>query len=106
MALKKIPQDGGLTPEVIQRLRTAIRQVWSWTSHPRRLCLKRALVEDGFSKCEGCQKIVPKVYADHVIPVGKLDAGYFDRLFVASKDLQALCAKCHNAKTRQEKKLL
>lgn len=103
-------QDGGLDPKTIARLRAAIRQVWHWTSYARKLCLDRALIKkgvnDGFSKCEGCAKIVPKVYADHIDPCGKLDGGFLDRLFVSSKELQALCKKCHDAKTRDERALI
>lgn len=103
---KPPPQDGGLTPETIQRLRSAIRQVWVWTSYARRLCLKRALIKNGFSRCEECKKKVPKVYADHIRPVGNLDAGYFDRLFCPSYDLMAICKRCHGIKTRAERELL
>lgn len=101
--LKK--QDGGLDPKTVARLRAAIRQVWIWTSHARRLCLRRALIKDGFSRCEECNKKVPKVYADHLEPCGELDAGFFERLFCSSAELQAICKKCHSKKTALERQL-
>lgn len=92
----------GLGPDDLKKLRAAIRQVWMW-SHARRLCLKRALTEDGFARCEGCAQVVPKVYPDHIIPAGRLDAGFIKRMFVSSSGLQALCAKCHRKKTKEER---
>ena len=92
----------GLSPKDIEKIRRAIRQVWSW-SYPRRLCLKRALQADGFSVCELCKKTVPKVYADHLENVGDVDAGFIERLFCPSNQLQAICKKCHDVKTRAER---
>lgn len=92
----------GLSPENIKMIRIAIRQVWSW-SHPRKLCLARAVGKDGFSRCEECKQRVPKVYADHIINVGDVDGGFIARLFCPSSGLQALCKKCHDAKTKAEK---
>lgn len=103
---KATPQDGGLDANARARLRSAIREVWHWTSYARKLCLKRAVGEDGFPRCELCREMVPKVFADHKTPCGKFDAGFIDRLFVSSKELQALCKKCHDRKTRAEKKAL
>ena len=91
------PVDG-ISPKDIAAIQKALRQVWSW-SHPRKLCLARALNSDGFSVCEKCKKIAPKVFADHITPVGIFDAGYIERLFCPSFKLQALCKKCHDAKT-------
>lgn len=104
---KTKPQDGGLDAKTIERIRKALRQVWHWTSYSRKLCIKRALFGTrGFSKCEGCREVVPKVYADHIEPCGTVDAGFLDRLFVSSKHLQALCKRCHDAKTRDERALI
>lgn len=93
----------GLSPKDVEKIRRAIRQVWSW-SHPRKLCIKRATGKDGFPRCEGCKKKVPKVYPDHIAPVGDVDEGFIARLFCASTKLQALCKKCHDRKTREERK--
>jgi len=103
---KKVKKEkiDGLSGSDIARIRSAIRQVWSW-SHPKKLSLKRAFWhKDGFPRCEKCKSKVPKVYIDHIEPVGDLDGGFIARLFVPSKGLQALCKKCHNEKTNQERK--
>lgn len=95
----------GLSPDDIEKIRKAIRQTWSW-SHPRRLCLKRALTPEGFSICEECKQVVAKVYVDHKIAVGKVDSGFIERLYCPSSGLTALCGSCHGKKTRQERKEL
>lgn len=93
----------GLSSENVKRIRAAIRKVWEWST-PRKLCLARSVGSDGFPRCEKCKKRVPKVYADHLTPVGDVDAGFIDRLFCPSKFLQALCKKCHSVKTAAERK--
>lgn len=94
----------GLGPSDIKRIRSAIRMVWHW-SWPRKLCANRALGKDGFSKCEKCKKRAPKVFIDHIVPVGNVDAGFIVRLWCPSNGLQALCKKCHDEKTKEERKL-
>lgn len=94
----------GLGPDDKKKLRTAIRQVWSW-SYPRRLCVARATdTLTGFATCEQCQATVAKIYPDHIIPAGEFDSGFIDRMFVPSKELQALCKKCHQVKTNAERR--
>lgn len=100
MAKKKDPpRDGGISPKQAQQLRSAIRKVWSW-SYARKLCIKRSTGVDGFPICEKCGTKPPKVFVDHIEPCGALGNGYFDRMFVDSTKLMALCAKCHAKKTR------
>lgn len=100
---KLVEKIDGLGPDDIRKLRSAIRQVWSW-SYARRLCVKRATGADGFPTCERCRKKVPKVFPDHIKKVGDLlEPGYLLRMFTPSKNLQALCKKCHDQKTRQER---
>ncbi len=99
----KPPKVDGLGQSDIENLRKAIRQVWSW-SHARKLCLARAMDAEGFPVCEQCKQRVPKVYPDHTIPAGVLDAGYIKRMFCPSAQLQALCKKCHAPKTAAERK--
>lgn len=99
---KKPEKIDGLSPKDIEKIRRAIRLVWSW-SHPRRLCILRANGPDGFPICEACKLKVPKIYPDHISPVGDVDAGFIERLFCPSKDLQALCRSCHAKKTRMER---
>ena len=64
---------------------------------------------DGFPRCESKQcanrgKPVPKVFVDHIEPVGKVGGPrYIQRMFIPSVGLQCLCKKCHDAKTKEEK---
>lgn len=108
---KKAPREkiDGLSPTDRKKLHAACRKVWGW-SYPKKLCIARATGKDGFARCENPEcskkgKRVPKVYADHIEPVGEVGApGYLERLFCPSKDLQALCRPCHDKKTRAERK--
>lgn len=102
---KAATADGGISAKQKQQLRSAIRQVWSW-SKARKICIARATGPDGFGVCEKCMETVAKLYADHIIPCGDLDGGYFDRTFVPSTELQAICKRCHDRKTRLERKAL
>jgi len=102
-----LPQVDGLGPKDLKRIRWALRRAWSW-SYPRRLALARAMHADGCPRCENKKcpskgKPVPKVYPDHIKRVGEVDEGFIARLWCPSKGLQALCSKCHGAKTRLEK---
>lgn len=98
----------GLGPKELKMIHKAVRQVWSW-SHAWRLAKKRAMHEDGFPRCESinCEKKgkpQPKVFIDHVIPVGEVGGpDYITRMFIPSRYLQALCKKCHDAKTNVER---
>lgn len=104
MPKNKPEKVDGLSADDRKKLRSAIRQVWSW-SYPRRLCVKRATDhETGFATCEQCGKTVAKIYPDHIKPVGELSDGYIERMFCPSSELQALCSKCHARKTREERK--
>ncbi len=103
---KKQRTDGGLDADTIKKLRAAIRQVWSW-SHARKICIARATDKNGFGHCENlkCKKKVAKLFADHIRVMGDLLApGYIERMWCSSKHLQALCKKCHDAKTASERK--
>lgn len=98
-----MPAVDGLGPRDKDRLVKAIREVWMY-SEARRICLKRSIGEDGFPRCENpkCKskgKAVPKNYADHIVEVGAFDEGFISRMFIPSNQLQALCKKCHDAKT-------
>lgn len=99
---EETPVDG-LSRKDIEKIRRAIRQVWSW-SYPRKLCIKRATGIDGFPICEICREKVPKVYPDHIIPVGSFDSGFVERLFCSSSSLQAICKKCHLIKGANDRK--
>lgn len=95
----------GLSPKDVEKIRKAIRQVWSW-SYPRMLVIRRCLLPNGFSRCENpkCKQRCPKVFVDHIQRVGDVDAGFLERLFCPSSELQGLCKKCHAVKTKQERK--
>ncbi len=102
MAKKRAEKIDGISPKDIERIRRAVRQVWSWST-PRRICIERATDAKGFGRCELCNSKVPKLFADHKLNVGEVDAGFIERMFVPSKYLQALCKKCHDKKTRDER---
>ena len=98
----KLQKTDGLGPYEIKRIRAAIRQVWQ-RSHARKLCIDRATGKDGFVRCEKCKKKVPKIYVDHIEAVGEVDGKFIYKLFCPSDMLQALCKKCHDAKTKEER---
>ncbi len=100
---KKIVKSDGLGPHEIKQIRSAVRLVWQ-RSHARALVAKRCVGADGFSYCEMCKEKTPKLRIDHILRVGDLDSGYIPRMFVPSTQLQGLCSKCHNEKTKAEKK--
>lgn len=99
----KIEKVDGLGPDDIKKIRAAIRQVWQW-SHAPRLVVKRCTDAGGFGVCEKCEGRCPKVKVDHIKPVGDVDEGFIARLFVPSTKMQGLCKRCHDAKTKEERK--
>ena len=99
---KKTDTDG-LGPKELRRIRTALRQVWSW-SLAHRLVRKRCqILGTDFARCEKCKQRAAKVYVDHINRLGAVDKGFIERLFVPSAKLQGLCRACHGAKTRLER---
>lgn len=60
-------------------------------------------------KCAKCKKNFEKVVIDHVIPVVDPAVGfvdwntYIERMFCDEKNLQALCKKCHERKSKGER---
>lgn len=100
-SVKKVQKFDGLGPDEIARIKTALRQVWSW-SYSRRLVVARCLAKNGFSFCELCKKKCPKVFIDHITPIGTFDGEYIQRLFVPSDQLQGLCKECHKVKTKAD----
>lgn len=101
MPKPKEPKIDGLSPGDIKNIRSAIRKVWQW-SHPRKLCLKRC-TENGWSVCESCHRVTPKIFVDHKVPVGDVDGGFIERLFCPSSGLQGYCKTCHDDKTKGER---
>jgi 5-methylcytosine-specific restriction endonuclease McrA len=52
--------------------------------------------------------IEKKINVDHVVPAGSLNSskdlpGFVDRLFCEVENLQVLCEKCHDKKTKADK---
>lgn len=102
MAKKKIEKTDGLGPLEVKKIRSALRLVWH-RSHARRLVVIRCTAPDGFTFCEKCEKTTPQLKIDHIKNVGDVDEGFIKRLFCASKELQGLCKKCHDEKTKLER---
>lgn len=102
---RKKAKIDGFGPREKQMVRNAVRQVWQ-RSLARRLAVKRATGADGFPRCEGCGKKVPKVTIDHMVAVGEMDGGFLERMFCPSSGLKALCYPCHGKKTRADNKAL
>jgi len=103
MAKKKVEKIDGISQKDRTRIRAALRHVWRY-SHPWKLVTQRCLLPDGFSKCEKCKKKCPKVFVDHIQYIGEVDDGVISRMFVSSKKMQGLCKKCHDAKTKIDRK--
>jgi hypothetical protein len=100
MAKKKTPKvDGGIDAKQLTKIRSALRQIWRY-SLAHKITTARCVGRGGFSHCEKCGKRAPKVYIDHIVPVGDLLHGGIERLFVASSGLQGLCKPCHAVKTK------
>lgn len=95
----------GLGPHLESKIRSALREVWH-RSEARKLVVARVALPNGYSRCEdpACKgKRYPKVYIDHVVNVGAVDEGFIKRMFVPSTELQALCKKHHDDKTKAER---
>lgn len=102
MAKKKLKPTDGLGPLEVKKLRAALRLVWH-RSHPRKLVVNRCIGADGFFRCEKCKRKTPQIKIDHKTVLGSLDRDYIQRLFCSSKELQGLCKKCHDVKTKKER---
>lgn len=110
MAKKKAPKEppiDGLSSNDLKRINQHVRKVWQWST-PWRLAKKRVTDDQGYVYCEGksCPykgDSVPKVFVDHIEPVGEIGGpDYIKRTFVPSAKLQCLCKRCHDKKTKAE----
>lgn len=61
-------------------------------------------------QCNACKEWFPEklINVDHICPAGSLNSaqdlpGFVTRLFCELDNLQVLCEKCHDVKTKQEK---
>lgn len=76
----------------------------------RRSALLNAFVKKNRWRCAGCKKTTNKPKVDHILPVIDTKMGwqgwdvFITRLFCAVENLQVLCERCHNKKTKLETK--
>lgn len=101
---------------VKNQLRSATRK-WS----PIQQCKKKAKVGYGEYKCECCGEVVSpttfdddkgrrvtNIFVDHINPVIDPTVGFttwdnfINGLFCEEENLQLICKKCHDVKTREE----
>lgn len=64
-------------------------------------------------RCNQCKNYFPatSIQIDHILPVGSLNKaedlpGMIERLFCEENNLQAICAKCHTAKSTIDNNLI
>lgn len=99
-------------------IRSGLRQKSRWWKPITECKLKAKRAYKGPNKrqkfeyqCASCEKWFPEkqINVDHVIPAGSLNCaadlpGFVERLFCEIDNLQVLCEKCHDKKTKLEKK--
>lgn len=100
---KKLQKIDGLGAYEKRKIRNALRDVWRYTL-AHKLVKKRCTGGDGFMYCQQCNKRTPKLFVDHIKPIGEVDRGFIERLFVPSFEMQGLCDECHQPKTNKENK--
>lgn len=87
-----------------RKIRNALRQIWQ-RSKARKLVKDRCTNDEGYEVCEECNKQVPKITVDHIIPIGDIEEpGFLERLMVNSEGLRGLCDPCHKVKTKEDVK--
>jgi 5-methylcytosine-specific restriction endonuclease McrA len=99
-------------------IRSALRQKSRWWKPITECKMKARRAYKGPSKrqkfeyqCNSCKLWFPEkqINVDHIKPAGSLNckedlAGFVERLFCEIDNLQVLCEKCHDVKTKLEKK--
>lgn len=105
---------------IVSQLRAATQR-WG----PKQSCIKNARVSRGVYLCQGCGKEGPatlpppegnkrrikNIVADHINPIVDPAIGFttyddwITRCFVELDGYQALCHKCHTAKTADEREI-
>lgn len=114
MAKKKNPQQH--FPFNKSRLRSAIRREWMYCKL-KQAALARARVSRGVYRCEKCSDTVSNkdIEIDHIVkvtPLHGLETGedwgiLIKNMFFCGLDgLVALCSKCHDEKSQQEKEIV
>jgi len=98
-------------------IRSALRQKSRWWKPILQCKLAARRAYKGPNKrqkfeyqCAICEKWFQekKINVDHIIPAGSLNCaadlpGFVERLFCEKDNLQVLCEKCHDEKTKTEK---
>lgn len=99
-------------------IRSALRQKSRWWKPITECKLQAKRAYKGTNKrqkfeykCASCNNWFPEkqINVDHIKPAGSLNCaqdlpGFVERLFCEQDNLQVLCEKCHDAKTKLEKK--
>ena len=99
-------------------IRSALRQKSRWWKPITECKLKAKRAYKGPNKrqkfeykCAACNNWFPEkqINVDHIKPAGSLNCaqdlpGFVERLFCEIDNLQVLCEKCHDVKTKLEKK--
>ena len=99
-------------------IRSGLRQKSRWWKPITECKLKAKRAYKGPNKrqkfeyqCNECKNWFPEkqINVDHIVPAGSLNCaqdlpGFVERLFCEIEHLQVLCEKCHDKKTKLEKK--
>lgn len=99
-------------------IRSALRQKSRWWKPITECKLQAKRAYKGTNKrqkfeyqCKACKGWFPEkqINVDHIKPAGSLNCaqdlpGFVERLFCEQDNLQVLCEKCHDTKTKLEKK--
>ena len=99
-------------------IRSGLRQKSRWWKPITECKLKAKRAYKGPNKrqkfeyqCNQCKNWFPEkqINVDHIVPAGSLNCaqdlpGFVERLFCEIEHLQVLCEKCHDKKTKLEKK--
>lgn len=99
-------------------IRSTLRQKSRWWKPITECKMKSRRAYKGPNKrqkfeylCKSCNMWFPynKINVDHIKPAGSLNCaqdlpGFVERLFCEQDNLQVLCEKCHDIKTKSEKK--
>lgn len=99
-----------------ERIRSAIRKIWAWSSEARKAVKNRSRANLGGYKCDMCDKFSKKIEIDHIDPVGPIPGSrnarddytwdeFIIRLFCDEDNLRALCKPCHKIAGAEQRKL-
>jgi len=129
MAVAKTRNAGTLTEAGFKALIVSgLRDKSRWWK-PKQQCIRNARVSKGLYRCECCKETVKgsvwgvyksgkkegkkrkivNILADHIDPVVDPAVGfinwdtYIERMFIELSGYQALCGKCHDAKSKGER---